>query len=82
MAEEGRRLVQNKQSVRRWRYRSGVSPTFAQLAVSQAGPAAFSMEVSKPSGDRGSIPCRGAMLLLGSLWLSNHWSFKVNQMIN
>jgi hypothetical protein len=22
---------------------------------------------------------RGAMLLLGSLWLSNHWSFKVNQ---
>ncbi len=22
-----------------------------------------------------------AMLLLGSLWLSNHWSFKVNQLI-
>jgi hypothetical protein len=31
--EEGK-LVQNKQSVRRWRYRSGVSPTFSQLAVS------------------------------------------------
>ena len=24
---------------------------------------------------------RGAMLLLGSLWLSNHWSFTVNQLI-
>ena len=33
------------------------------------------------AGDRGSIPRRGAMLLLGSLWLSNHWSFTVNQLI-
>ncbi len=36
------------------------------------------------AGDRGSIPRRGAMLLLGSLWLSNQWSLSksdVNQMI-
>ncbi len=43
-----------------------------------------SIVVSIPAchaGDRGSIPRRGAMLLLGTLWLSNHWSFKVNQLI-
>jgi hypothetical protein len=41
--EEGK-LVQNKQSVRRWRYRSGISPTFSAagcLVIFQAGPAAF-----------------------------------------
>jgi hypothetical protein len=37
-------------------------------------------ERQKYQSERKKI-AKGRVLLLGSLWLSNHWSFKVNQLI-
>jgi hypothetical protein len=59
MAEEGRRLVQNKQNVQRWRYRSGYTylPSLSGQLRSFVGPfKAVNRDKSKPSGKTHKLP--------------------------